>query len=117
MIVVKAFRILYDASKNPVLYNPKVVASWSLKTVEGFDFDITSPKEWKTFLASYKTKNGKLLPNSSPAGDDIVYHVYSWGMLPPNYEGVFASRRATSFFPGYDKEGNRRDIKIYGRIR
>lgn len=117
MIIVKAFRVLYDAQRNPVLYDAKIITKWKLKTVEEFNFDISSPKEWKNFLAHYETKNGKLLPNQSPTGDDMVYLVYSWGMLPENYEGVFPTRKSPAFFPGYEKDGSRRDVKIFGRIR
>lgn len=117
MIIVKAYKILLDKQGQPWLNDPKIITKWKLEEIEKFDFDITSPKEWRDFLANYKTSSGKLLPDFSPAGDDIVYHVFSWGMLPPNYEGVFPTRKAVCFFPGYTKDGERRDVKVFGRIR
>jgi len=117
MIILRMFKILYDKKGTPVLYNPKIVAKWKLEEIEKFDFDITKPIEWKKFLSNYKTKNDKLLPSETPNGDDVVYMVFSWGRLPPSYTGVFPVQTGTIFFPGYDKAGNKRDVKLYGRIR
>ncbi len=89
------------------------------------EFNILDPKEWKKYLGEVlKLKNGNPLPDVTPDGEDMVYAVYVMGTSVEMNE--YFNRKPTDgklfLFPGYkmDDEGNiieRRDAKIYGRIR
>lgn len=119
MIIVRAFKVVYDKGNNPILLNQKIITKW--KTDFDFGFDITKPANWKKFLASYiMPDTGKKLPHLSKFGDPIIYEVYIWG-IPKWIKDAFpeevVQKRLISLFPGYADNNIKLDIKIYGKIR
>jgi len=124
MIIVRSFKVVYDKGNNPVLIQQKIINKY--QNDHDFGFNIANPVAWRTWLAAYKTKSGKLLPHQSKYGDPIIYEVYIWGK-PKNYAELFGEqfklRNNINLFPGYDESqgfkdvSKKRDIKKYGRIR
>jgi len=119
MIILRAFKVVYDRGENPILLNQKIITKW--KTDYDFGFDITKPSEWKKYLANYTLPDtGKKLPHQSKYGDLIIYDAYMWGVpkwVKDAFDEKILNHKLISLFPGYDSEGNKLDIKVHGMIR
>jgi hypothetical protein len=121
MIVLRGYRVLESPTGKKRLLFGKIFKKWPNN--HDFGFNIFKMKNWMRFLSKdYRSDKNKLLLKKTKDGEPIAYEVYYWGV--PKYAKQHFEHLPLKnnngylcLFPGYDKEGKKRDIAVYGVLQ
>jgi len=124
VVILKAFKVLYDKAGKKYLIRSTFLKKWKNDEFIEFGLDVHDPVAMRKFLANYRDGKGKKFPNSTPAGDPLVYSLYNWGAFPQEIVDLFPPERTVgkkknciNLFPGYDDNGVHRKLGESGRLR
>jgi len=123
MIYLHVYRLMKSPSGKVRMHRVKLkeVIKWPNDFT---GINIFSPIAWREYLANvYMLPNGRRLPDKSEDGDDLIYVVKAVGtsrLMQEHFDmktGWGGKAAQVYLFPGYFETGERKDAKIYGRIR
>ena len=121
MIQLKAYKIMTDEKTNKEKMYEMSEPTYSWDNDHNFGFDIFKPILWRDYLGkNFVGKDRRPLPSKTKEGLMIVYEVKVIGS--PTWMKQAVGRDGThdgivSLFPGYNKDGMKRDVKVQGIIR